>query len=126
MEERENSEEILDQSKIKKPSGQTPNPVTTSLMSKRVNGSSLLAFLTCNSFLSFRLLSLPVCSSPYEMYYSSGISNILGYPMQSRIHLHSLMQCPIARILLQHLDSEGFLNLEEDSTTSSFQYPSQL
>lgn len=43
------------------------------------------------TFLSLGLVSLPVCSSPWQINPRAGISSILGSPLQPRLHFHTLM-----------------------------------
>lgn len=55
----------------------------------RVEGLSSLCpshFAACRVHLSLLYGSVPVPSSPWQMSHSSGTSNILGYPMQLRLH----------------------------------------
>lgn len=50
-----------------------------------------LQLCSLHTFLS--LATFPICSSPWQILHSFGISNILVYPMQPRPYLHSFMQC---------------------------------
>jgi hypothetical protein len=73
---REQGEDILDQD-------QKPNSAPPCLMAKHSSNLQLpSALLTATHF------SL-LCSSPWQVSHDSGISNILGSPMKSRLHLHS-------------------------------------
>ena len=47
------------------------------------------SFADCSTLLSCGLVPLPVSSSPWQVSHNSGISNILGFPRQSRLQLHS-------------------------------------
>lgn len=70
---------------------------------KGLDDSAFPALLTavCFSPLSW-LVPVPVCSSPWQGSYGSGMSNILWSPRWSRLHIHSLMQWPLMQGLHCH------------------------
>lgn len=76
-EECEHEEEILVRNRIKTQQGKLQ------ILSLRVR------FVGCNTFLSLKLVPLPICSFLADIP-SSRISNILGSPTLSRLHLHSI------------------------------------
>lgn len=66
------------------------NAKSYSFMSIAKNAQIILSELyTSHMLLSLGLVPIPVISSPWQMYYTSGISNILGSSMQSRPQLHT-------------------------------------
>lgn len=72
------------------------------------------SFAGCNTFLSW--VSYSVCSSPWQKSHSSGVSDMLAFPKQSKLHamitpsLHVESPLPHISIL--------FLTTWKDSTTS--------
>lgn len=95
-EERGQSEEILDESKMKIPEGQTLNSPSLCLMSRCFSG---LQFLTAPYF-SFRLILQLLYSFPWQVVHNSGISNILWTPRQYKFHLHSFTIKPVGTFML--------------------------
>lgn len=55
------------------------------------------SFVDCSILFSLELVPLPVISSPPQVSYGSGISNILGSPRQSRLQLCSGLSGPPCR-----------------------------
>ena len=90
--QREHGEGTLDQRKEKKKknkpkTGPAPDSAFLCLMSKCFLNLQLLALLTA--------IPLPVSSFPRQVSHDSDISNILGSPTQSILHLHSFTQWPL-------------------------------
>lgn len=46
-------------------------------------------FVDCHRLVSLGLVPLPVSTFPWQVPHSSGISNIVGSPVKSRLHSHS-------------------------------------
>lgn len=53
------------------------------------------SFVNCNMLLSLGLVLLPVSSSLWQISHDLCIFRILGFPRQSRLHLHRLTQWPL-------------------------------
>ena len=87
MEEREDSEETLDQCKTKTSWANSKLHFRVCCQST-LQSSTPLSFADCNTPLSLELLLFPVSSVP-------GISNTWGSPGQPRLHLHSVTQWPL-------------------------------
>lgn len=63
------------------------------------------SFVDCNIVLQLGLVPHLVCSSSWKISRGSGISNSLGSPGQSRLHLHSfILHVGMPLILLKHLE----------------------
>lgn len=76
-------------------------------------------FVGHNRLLSLGVVPFSLISFPQQISHDSGISTILGSPIQSRFHLHSLHTgTPLPQAWPWHL----FLTTEEDSRTP-FLYP---
>lgn len=59
-------------------------------------------FVDCNTLLALGLVPFPVSSLPWQVSHSSGISNILGSPKQSRLHLYSFTQWLLWASMQEH------------------------
>lgn len=72
--------------------GQTPNSAIPCLTSKHSSDRQLLLFdlLTATTLLSLGLVPDLLCSFPWHISHNSGISDILGSPVKSRLYHHSL------------------------------------
>ena len=86
---KEHSKEILDQSKTKNQFENSKLCISMSDVKMFFRSPTPFSFVDCNTLLSLGLVPLPVSSSPWQVSHGSGISNILGSPRQSRLHLHS-------------------------------------
>lgn len=49
----------------------------------------------CDILLSIELVPPPICSSSWQMFNDSGISQIWGSPVQYRLHFYSFVQWPL-------------------------------
>jgi hypothetical protein len=64
-------------------------------MSKHSRSPTAFSVAGYSTPLCHGLVPLPLCSSLWQAPHDSGISNILGSPTQSRLHLHNFMKWPL-------------------------------
>lgn len=83
-EEREYSEEILNQSKTENQQGELQILHLMCEVQEIFRSLAAVSFGDCSTLLSLGLVPQPVGSSPCQVSHDSGISNILEFPTQSR------------------------------------------
>ena len=88
MGERENSEEIVGQSKTKNQLCKLQTLHLHSNVKTLFIFSAPFSFVDYNILLSLGLVPFPVSSSPQQVFHDAGISNILGGGLLSNVILH--------------------------------------